>query len=680
MQLLQIIGIPVSALTDATVIASVNPPAGSPSSDSIAANLKNAMKAQYTADTWLPIAQSVFNTLRQKKRDALVAYLVNKLQLENSNQLFEYFLVDPGMEPVVQTSRLRLAMSSVQTFIQRCLLNLEDGNSNPALNVSPSALDADQWAWMKRYRVWEANREIFLFPENWMEPELRLDKTDLFQALEGDLLQGDVTNDLVEDAFFSYLKGLDARARLDIVAMYLDQNPNNSTSPQTLHVLGRTYGHPHKYFYRTYSNGTWSGWIAVTPDIEGNHITLAIWKGRLNVFWVTFIKQSKAPSVSQDPSDTTGVGDVPFSKLANKLSTIDPRCNLQVQLHWIEYFQGKWTNRISSDLNATAVVYDVGDASFDPDSNILIHVTKETDAAGNEGAVRIQLSFHFWGYGWKSGYAFRVTSKNCSPDFNSNYWQQPQSLPYWIFIFGADATEYVGSAMLGGQIINQVSSDGTQHWDMEYILNATGNYGLLPCANPVVPPFVDPNAPFFDQDAGGLVAPFFFKDVSNPNPDPNTFSGDLTFFVQPSLTETTIERWEWWAIAPPQPVQNWSDPGVFKNIDVMAQIPAVVQIPVNPPDPAYSIYPMQGLKDWVTKPSTAISYGSSLVGEAGGISGGKASLPGSLGQIAGMESGGLRTGFGVVGRQGINISQVLATKTTTTTAGFAGRFINTGTP
>jgi hypothetical protein len=31
-----------------------------------------------------------------------------------------------------------------------------------------------RWEWLKRYRVWDANRKIFLYPENWLEPELRL--------------------------------------------------------------------------------------------------------------------------------------------------------------------------------------------------------------------------------------------------------------------------------------------------------------------------------------------------------------------------------------------------------------------------------------------------------------------------------------------------------------------------
>jgi SpoVK/Ycf46/Vps4 family AAA+-type ATPase len=30
------------------------------------------------------------------------------------------------------------------------------------------------WKWRKNYRIWDANRRIFLYPENWIEPELRL--------------------------------------------------------------------------------------------------------------------------------------------------------------------------------------------------------------------------------------------------------------------------------------------------------------------------------------------------------------------------------------------------------------------------------------------------------------------------------------------------------------------------
>jgi hypothetical protein len=31
-----------------------------------------------------------------------------------------------------------------------------------------------EWIWRKNYRLSDANRKIFLYPENWIEPELRL--------------------------------------------------------------------------------------------------------------------------------------------------------------------------------------------------------------------------------------------------------------------------------------------------------------------------------------------------------------------------------------------------------------------------------------------------------------------------------------------------------------------------
>ena len=40
-----------------------------------------------------------------------------------------------------------------------------------------------EWEWLKNYRVWDANRKIFLYPENWTEPELRLPAR--FRALSG---------------------------------------------------------------------------------------------------------------------------------------------------------------------------------------------------------------------------------------------------------------------------------------------------------------------------------------------------------------------------------------------------------------------------------------------------------------------------------------------------------------
>jgi len=39
-------------------------------------------------------------------------------------------------------------------------------------NWGNSDFHATPWEWMRNYLVWEANRKEFLYPENWLEPEL----------------------------------------------------------------------------------------------------------------------------------------------------------------------------------------------------------------------------------------------------------------------------------------------------------------------------------------------------------------------------------------------------------------------------------------------------------------------------------------------------------------------------
>jgi len=81
--MIQILGLPVASVSAATAIVNATPA----KPDQIAANFKNAVKAQYTPGQWWPIAKSVFDVLRRRKRDVLVSYLLNQLGLQSANQL-----------------------------------------------------------------------------------------------------------------------------------------------------------------------------------------------------------------------------------------------------------------------------------------------------------------------------------------------------------------------------------------------------------------------------------------------------------------------------------------------------------------------------------------------------------------------------------------------------------------
>ena len=100
--------------------------------------MKEAIKARFEPETWQRVAQPIFDKLRQRQRDALVSHVMHQHGFDRMEQLYEYFLIDPGMEPVVQTSRIRLAIASLQLFIQRCLLNLEL-KVHPAASSTPSS-------------------------------------------------------------------------------------------------------------------------------------------------------------------------------------------------------------------------------------------------------------------------------------------------------------------------------------------------------------------------------------------------------------------------------------------------------------------------------------------------------------------------------------------------------------
>ena len=151
-------------------------------------------------------------------------------RLRNSNDLYAHFLIDVEMEPCMLTSRIKQATNSVQLFVQRCLLNLE-----PEVELT-SGRRRSNGRWMKNYRVWEANRKIFLYPENWIEPELRDDKSPFFVNLEHGLLQDEVNDATVEREYLKYLRDLDRVARLEICGLYRQWEVDRDI----LHVVART--------------------------------------------------------------------------------------------------------------------------------------------------------------------------------------------------------------------------------------------------------------------------------------------------------------------------------------------------------------------------------------------------------------------------------------------------------
>lgn len=284
-----------------------------------AAEIKRLARSRHTDTSWQEITKPLRDVLREKQRQALVAHLVTSQQLRDSNDLYIRYLIDVEMSSCAMTSRIKQACASIQLFVQRCLLNLEP-------EVPPNVIDTQLWSWMKNYRVWEANRKVFLYPENWIEPELRNDKTPLFETMKSALLQSDISTQAGEESLRTFLNGLASISKLDIRCICNEPETNDVLlQGKTLHVLARTFSEPHQYLHRFRNNetGIWSPWRQLNQDL-GNQVVLIAKKGKLFVFWFSFTEQPLPGT--QSSSDTIW----------------------RIHLNWMSYINGDWQQRNTS--------------------------------------------------------------------------------------------------------------------------------------------------------------------------------------------------------------------------------------------------------------------------------------------------------------------------------------------
>ena len=260
--------------------------------ESMAAGALGVLRSQQASNNaWLALAPKLMNPIRDHRSAALQAYLISQRDIFGQliygdvNGLFDYFLIDTQMSSCQVTSRVVQAYIAVQIFVERCLMNLEA----PAVVVDLTADDTwKQWEWMKRYRVWEANREVFLYPENWLIESQRPNRTEIFQKLEQEVHQGQSNTDYLETVVLNYIDRLDGLAHLLVTGTCEDPATGD------IYVVARTQADPPVFYLRSFTNGAWTGWTQIPLDIKAHQAIPAIYRGRVCLFWPE-IKISNEP-------------------------------------------------------------------------------------------------------------------------------------------------------------------------------------------------------------------------------------------------------------------------------------------------------------------------------------------------------------------------------------------------
>ncbi|KAI9845918.1 MAG: hypothetical protein M1837_004454 [Sclerophora amabilis] len=314
------------------------------------------------------------NTLRDRRRRAMVQYLlshpmIEKLEIFDADHLFEYLLIDVQMGPQLQTSRIKQAISTVQLFVQRCMLGLEKLDKE---GTKCAGVPAVRWKYMSKYTLWEANRNLFLYPENWIDPTFRDNKTELFKTFESSIMRSNLDMQVINDAVSTYVSGLNDIASLDVRAYFWERSTDTRS---TFHFFGRTRQAPFQYYYRSlFANHTkveessWTAWCKIEVDIAsletdidgislklpGCYLIPAMVKGRLYLFIPQFMLQT----------ETEGQDKKGFElNIKNETTKVQPSQKYwEIKMAWTELRNGKWSpKRVSQSFLKVRPVRDTGD-------------------------------------------------------------------------------------------------------------------------------------------------------------------------------------------------------------------------------------------------------------------------------------------------------------------------------
>ncbi|KAL7928800.1 hypothetical protein V8C35DRAFT_317064 [Trichoderma chlorosporum] len=302
--------------------------------------------------------------IRSNSRDALVQCLLledyaRDNQLTSADKLFAHFLIDVQMGSSLQTSRIKQAIATVQLFVQRCMLGAEKANGITGAVL----MGRDDWDYVMQYRLWEANRKAFLYPENWLDPSLRDDKSQPFMAIESLILQMKLDGTGVRGIIEDYVRQANEVANLQIETYLWERENKNDASNYNakLHFFGRTRTSPPAYYYRRLDVGGsaltpiayWMPWTAMNVGIAlhemdqtgkrlarpGSYILPAKLGGRLYVFLPDI-------TAGQRPLDDNN-GKLTFEQFAQQKTLKDGQADLQweIRLGYTEYRNGVWSTK-----------------------------------------------------------------------------------------------------------------------------------------------------------------------------------------------------------------------------------------------------------------------------------------------------------------------------------------------
>ncbi|WP_264688342.1 Tc toxin subunit A-related protein [Wolbachia endosymbiont (group A) of Sympetrum striolatum] len=235
----------------------------------------------------LSYVEGVKEHLENQKRNILAGYMLHTypgIKNKNMRNLYAFLLIDVEMSDCSKISPLKAGLNSLQLYIHRCILGLEEG-----VTVN-SKLTEEMWDLLDNYREWEATKKVALYPENYLNPTLRKSATAEYRELQNTLMQGNLADEEAAYAYIKYFEDFSQLINLQIVDTYFANN--------ILHILGRTQAEPYAYYYRVADFGggkvqNWLPWEKVNTQVSASLARVIHAFGKVFIFWLQKTEKQK---------------------------------------------------------------------------------------------------------------------------------------------------------------------------------------------------------------------------------------------------------------------------------------------------------------------------------------------------------------------------------------------------
>ncbi|MBS9437739.1 toxin [Photorhabdus noenieputensis] len=219
--------------------------------------------------------------------------------IKDRDDLYQYLLIDNQVSSAIKTTEIAEAIASIQLYINRALKNME-GDTDTSVTSRSFFTNWDKYN--KRYSTWAGIAKLLYYPENYIDPTLRIGQTKMMDTLLQSISQSQLNTDTVEDAFKSYLTSFEQVANLEILSAYHD-NINNDQG--LTYFIGRSKTEVNQYYWRSvdhnkFSDGkfpanAWSEWHKIDCPINPYEDTIrpVIFQSRLYIIWLEQKKMTK---------------------------------------------------------------------------------------------------------------------------------------------------------------------------------------------------------------------------------------------------------------------------------------------------------------------------------------------------------------------------------------------------